>query len=63
MPEDAATTDAVARAAATLRDARAPTPARFSALFQLRALATPDAVDALVERLRAKRSDSALVQH
>ena len=53
MPEDAATTDAVARATATLGDARAPTPARFSALFQLRALATPDAVDALVERLRA----------
>ena len=63
MPEDAANADAVARAAATLRDARAPTPARFSALFQLRALATPDAVDALVERLRASEERSALVRH
>jgi len=62
MP-DAALADAVRAAAATLRSSSAPTPARFSALFQLRALATPDAVDALLERVDRANERSALVRH
>ena len=64
MPEDAREhRTPSARAAATLRSSSAPTPARFSALFQLRALATPDAVDALLERVDRANERSALVRH
>ena len=55
--------NAVSRAAETLADGSAAMDARFSALFRLRSLGTPDAVDALVARLSASREPSALLRH
>lgn len=53
----------VERCATTLRDQTVSMNDRFHALFQLRSIGTPDAIDALLERLSASREPSALLRH